>query len=223
MRVQVRLFARARDLAGAGILTVELFAGATAADLRRRLAEQCPALRSLLTHSALAVNNEFADDATALAEGAEVALLPPVSGGAPEYALSVKQPWAALLVHGKKTLEIRSWPTRRRGRVLIHATQVPDERDYAWSLVPPELLEATELRGGIVGAGEITACRIYRSLEAFQADQKQHLNHPSWFKSPLYAFVFHNLQVLPFRPCKGNIKFFVVEPPEGLPVGSKRN
>jgi molybdopterin converting factor subunit 1 len=221
--VQVRLFARAGDLAGTGMLAVELPSGATVADLRRRLAEQCPALRPLLTHSALAVNNEFADDTTALADGAEVALLPPVSGGAPEYALSVKQPWAALLVHGQKTLEIRSWPTRRRGRVLIHAAQIPDEREYAWSLVPPELKEATELRGGIVGAGEITACRIYRSLEAFQADHKQHLNDPSWFKPPLYAFVFRNLQVLPFRPCKGNIQFFVVEPPENLTVGAKRD
>src|SRR5204863_2700985 len=37
------------------------------------------------------------------------------------YALSLKQPWAALLVHGRKSVEVRSWPTARRGRVLIHA------------------------------------------------------------------------------------------------------
>ena len=33
-----------------------------------------------------------------------------------DYALSVKQPWATLLVHGLKTIEVRAWPTARRGR-----------------------------------------------------------------------------------------------------------
>src|SRR4051794_31022472 len=56
-----------------------------------------------------------------------------------EYALSLKQPWAALLVHGVKTIEVRRWPTARRGRVLIHAARVPDDRPEAWSRVPEEL------------------------------------------------------------------------------------
>jgi molybdopterin converting factor subunit 1 len=79
--VTVRLFARARDLAGAGALTVELPAGATVGALRRALGECCPALFSLLSRSAMAVNGEFARDADALPPGAEIALLPPVSGG----------------------------------------------------------------------------------------------------------------------------------------------
>jgi len=81
MTVTVRLFARARDLAGADTLCVELPAGATAADLRRRLAAQCPRLAPLLERSALAVDEEFADEAQPLREGSEIALLPPVSGG----------------------------------------------------------------------------------------------------------------------------------------------
>ena len=82
MILHVRLFARARDLAGADALSVEVPAGATAADLRRRLAAQCPRLAPLLERSALAVNDEFAEDALTLPLDAEVALLPPVSGGA---------------------------------------------------------------------------------------------------------------------------------------------
>ena len=35
------------------------------------------------------------------------------------YALSIKQPWAALVVQGLKTIEIRRWPTARRGQILI--------------------------------------------------------------------------------------------------------
>ncbi len=81
MLVHVRLFARARDLAGADMLRVELPDGATVADLRRRLAAEYPALSSLLERSALAVENEFAADTQVLPAGVEVALLPPVSGG----------------------------------------------------------------------------------------------------------------------------------------------
>ncbi|HTU88509.1 MAG TPA: MoaD/ThiS family protein [Gemmataceae bacterium] len=81
MIVHVRLFARARDLAGADILRVELPGGAAVADLRRRLAADYPALSSLLKRSALANENEFADDSLVLSEDAEIALLPPVSGG----------------------------------------------------------------------------------------------------------------------------------------------
>ena len=41
----------------------------------------------------------------------------------PAYALSVRQPWAALLVAGRKTVEVRTWSTAVRGRVFIHAAR----------------------------------------------------------------------------------------------------
>jgi len=81
MHVRVRLFARARDLAGADAVALDLPPGATVGDLRRRLAAAYPALAGLLERSALAVQDEFADDPLALPPDAEVALLPPVSGG----------------------------------------------------------------------------------------------------------------------------------------------
>src|SRR6185312_7233539 len=106
-----------------------------------------------------------------------------------QYALSVKQPWAALLVHGLKTIEVRRWPTTRRGPVLIHAATVSDERREAWALVPPELRDSACLRGGVIGAGELTSCLAYRSSDAFAADRVRHLNDPSWFAPPaLYGF-----------------------------------
>jgi molybdopterin converting factor subunit 1 len=82
MIVHVRLFARARDLAGTDLLHVELAEGAAIADLRRRLAADYPRLNSLLERSALAVENEFAADSLVLSDETEVAILPPVSGGA---------------------------------------------------------------------------------------------------------------------------------------------
>jgi hypothetical protein len=128
------------------------------------------------------------------------------------YALSLKQPWATLLVHGRKVIEVRRWPTARRGRILIHAARVPDSRPEIWKLVPAELGPAAEVVGGILGAGDLAECRTYRTREAFAVDQAQHLNDPAWFEEPaLYGFVFTNLTPVPFRPYPGWMRFFAVE------------
>jgi molybdopterin converting factor subunit 1 len=79
--IHVRLFARAKDLAGAESVAVELPPTARVGDLRRQLADLYPSLAGLLQRSALAVDNEFADDAQLISATAEIALLPPVSGG----------------------------------------------------------------------------------------------------------------------------------------------
>lgn len=81
MTFTVHLFARARELAGADTLAVELPAGATVAELRRALAQMVPELARLLDISAVAVNHDFADDSRVLGPADEIALIPPVSGG----------------------------------------------------------------------------------------------------------------------------------------------
>ncbi|HHL40567.1 MAG TPA: molybdopterin converting factor subunit 1 [Deltaproteobacteria bacterium] len=80
--IKVRFFANLRDLAGCETAQVDL-AGVTAARLREALAEQFPALAQALGSPSvkLAVNQEFAGDDTVIADGDEVALLPPFSGG----------------------------------------------------------------------------------------------------------------------------------------------
>jgi molybdopterin converting factor subunit 1 len=81
MEVTVRLFARARDLAGADSLQLTLPAGTTVGELRRRLAAERPALAALLERCALAVEDEFVAGTVILRDKNEVAVLPPVSGG----------------------------------------------------------------------------------------------------------------------------------------------
>jgi hypothetical protein len=134
------------------------------------------------------------------------------------HALSLKQPWATLLVHGLKTIEVRRWPTARRGPVLIHAARIPDDRPEAWVRVPPELQAAARRVGGILGAGRLTSCITYRTIEAFTADCSRHLNEASWFRGPvLYGFAFTELTVRPFRPFPGWMRFFPV-PDEDTPT-----
>jgi len=122
-------------------------------------------------------------------------------------ALSVRQPWAWLIVNGHKQFENREWqpsnPCRRfRGRVLIHASKGMTDDEYLEAfcvahengvMLPP----AAELeRGGIVGETEIVA----------------------WHDSPPempFAFgsglELRNSKPLPFRPLKGALGFFNVE------------
>lgn len=128
-----------------------------------------------------------------------------------EYAISLKQPWATLLVHGRKTIEVRSWPTKRRGRVLIHAAGISDMRPEAWAWVPPELSESARQVGGIIGAADLMECIAYRTLDGFVADRERHLNEPTWFRPPvLYGFTFANMLSLPFRKMPGWMRFFPV-------------
>jgi hypothetical protein len=127
-------------------------------------------------------------------------------------ALSVKQPWAALIVAGVKLVEVRTWTARRRGRVLIHAGKVPDDRPEAWAHVATsELRAAADLRGGLVGEAELVGCRCYKTAEAFAADADVHLNAPGWFAPPrLYGFEFRAARPVPFRPYTGWTMFFRV-------------
>jgi molybdopterin converting factor subunit 1 len=79
--MNVLLFARAKDLIGADRIVVSLPEPATVGELRQYLVNRYPNLAGLLEKSAFALNDEFAGDAMRIPEGAEVALLPPVSGG----------------------------------------------------------------------------------------------------------------------------------------------
>ncbi len=128
------------------------------------------------------------------------------------HALSIKQPWAALVLHGLKTIEVRKWATRRRGLILIHAARIADERREGWNLLPEDAVAAAERRGGILGAVELVDCITYRSRAAFAKDQAKHRNQPDWFQEPaLYGFVFRNPRLLGFRKFPGWFRFFAIE------------
>ena len=81
MVITIRLFARLRELAGASELRRELPAGATAATAWTALAREFPALGEYQPTVSCAVNAEYARFTAPLADGDEVAFLPPVSGG----------------------------------------------------------------------------------------------------------------------------------------------
>ena len=82
IRVRVRLFAMQRELAGARQVDLELPGAATIEDAWRALVERFPGLAPGRASVRFAHNGGYAPAETALADGDEVAMIPPVSGGA---------------------------------------------------------------------------------------------------------------------------------------------
>ena len=81
MKLRVKLFAVARQRIGQNEIDVELPAAATVRQLRGALAEQFPPLADMLAHMRFAVDSEYATDTFELTPAAEIAIIPPVSGG----------------------------------------------------------------------------------------------------------------------------------------------
>jgi molybdopterin converting factor subunit 1 len=81
MMVWVKLFAAAKQRAGAQVASFALPEGATAGELRTAIAKEFPALTDFLPHCRIAVNCDFASDDTVINESQEIGVIPPVSGG----------------------------------------------------------------------------------------------------------------------------------------------
>ena len=81
MNVRVRLFAAARAAAGRDRLELRLPEGTTIGQLRRRLAVEIPQLSGLIEQAMFAVDTEYAGDGDEIPPNADVACIPPVSGG----------------------------------------------------------------------------------------------------------------------------------------------
>jgi hypothetical protein len=118
-------------------------------------------------------------------------------------ALSVRQPWAYLIVSGQKDVENRRWPTRVRGPILIHASMKMDldGLDYAAAMRIP--LPAMLQTGGIVGTVTLVDC-----LEGGILAERL----SNWFTGP-YGYLLCDASPLPFLKCPGRLRFFEVAYP----------
>ncbi len=81
MQIRVLAFATASDILGKEPLELTLPDGSTLRDLRREVVQRYPSLETLWDRFAVAVDGELVRGEAALRDGAEVAILPPVSGG----------------------------------------------------------------------------------------------------------------------------------------------
>lgn len=92
MRIRVLAFASASDALGAGEREIELPDGTDVAALRAELVRRHPELGALWSRLAVAIDGEIAGPGDPIPDGAEVALLPPVSGGSAAAAEAATAP-----------------------------------------------------------------------------------------------------------------------------------
>ena len=113
--------------------------------------------------------------------------------------LSLKQPFAELVVSGRKTIELRNWRTKFRGKFLIHASLGVDKKameKFGFEDLP---------RGCIVGEAELVEVKEYVSDEEHRKDKKKHLADGSWGK---FGFVLKNIKRVPEKKAKGMLGFW---------------
>ena len=77
----VKFFASHREYSGESELELELDDGAKVSDLVAEVLARFPELEKLKDETIVSVNKNYAEDATVLSDGDEVALFPPISGG----------------------------------------------------------------------------------------------------------------------------------------------
>ena len=82
IKIKLLFFATLKDRAGQSRVEVDLPDGVTVAGLKSQVVQLYPGVTSLLAHSLVAVNQSYAFDEDLIPDQAEVALFPPVSGGA---------------------------------------------------------------------------------------------------------------------------------------------
>lgn len=136
-------------------------------------------------------------------------------GGGSVKALSIRQPWASLIVLGIKDIENRTWATRQRGTILVHASkgmtrmEHEDAIEFAIASIKadPRNAGSTKIRtlrelgfayedlqrGGIIGTVDIVDCVSTSASPWFVGD---------------YGFVLTNPKPMPFTPLKGTLGFF---------------
>jgi hypothetical protein len=110
-------------------------------------------------------------------------------------ALSIRQPWATLLVTQRKTIEIRTWFPYYRGDILLHTGRTIDATGV--TLFPDVPTTPT---GAIIGIGQLVGAKDYLSAQAFEEDAPLHLNPPEWYRPGLVGWLFENVQlIVPIR------------------------
>jgi len=123
--------------------------------------------------------------------------------------LSVSQPFADLIISGKKIIELRNWNTNFRGEFLIHAPIKIRTEDCNRLKINEKLVT-----GAIIGKAELYEVKKYNSIKEIKTDQKFHLASKN-FHDRTYGFILKNSKSLRIPiPYKGQLGFFEIDLPK---------
>ena len=114
--------------------------------------------------------------------------------------LSLKQPWAELILQGRKKIEIRKWNTKFRGEFLVHSSKIPDKdsmKKFGFKNLPC---------GFIIGKAELIEVKDYRkNKNEFINDKDLHLGDESYGK---FGFILKNVKRINPVFAKGKLGFW---------------
>ncbi len=123
--------------------------------------------------------------------------------------LSVSQPFADLIISGKKIIELRNWNTNFRGEFLIHAPIKIRINDYDRLKIKKKIVT-----GAIVGKAELYDVKKYDLIKEIKKDQKFHFSSKK-FNGKTFGFMLKNSKSLRIPiPWKGQLGFFDVDLPK---------
>ncbi|MBU2639664.1 MAG: ASCH domain-containing protein [Nanoarchaeota archaeon] len=114
-------------------------------------------------------------------------------------ALSLKQPYAELILQGKKKIELRKWNTNFRGEFYIHASKIPDKKamnEFNFKELP---------LGAVVGKATLTDVKKYNNEEEHKKDKNLHLASSEWGN---YGFILKNIKRIKKIKAKGKLNFW---------------
>ena len=121
--------------------------------------------------------------------------------------LSLKQPYAELIVSGKKTIELRTWNTKFRGEFLIQASKAVNKEACERNKIEPKSL----ITGAIIGKATLYDVKTYVNKNSFLRDKNKHFADPNITN---YKYGFLLKEHKRFRksiPLLGKLGFFNVE------------
>lgn len=117
-------------------------------------------------------------------------------------SLSLKQPYAELILEGKKKIELRKWNTNFRGEFFIHASKNPDKESmkrFGYTNLP---------LGFIVGKANLVDVKTYKDETEHIGDKNLHLASSEWGN---HGFILENPIKIEPIPFKGQLNFFDVD------------
>ena len=122
--------------------------------------------------------------------------------------LSLKQPFADLLALGEKTVELRKWNTKFRGKFLIHASKNMDIEACERLDIDIDKL----IKGAIIGSAFLYDVKEYKNQEEFSKDKQKHFSIISkYFDGFKYGFLVKDARMLKKSiSYSGKLGFFEV-------------
>ena len=124
--------------------------------------------------------------------------------------LSVCQPFAELIVQGKKTIELRRWNTKFRGEFLVHAAK----NILTEECKRMKISQSTITTGAIIGKVNLVDVKKYDSNKEFKNDKEKHHSISNHIKNK-HGFILERPKKLRVPiPYLGKLNFFEFHPDE---------